>query len=90
MLAGIDTHYNPTWSRAQLQSTPLNRNSDMNSRAETQPLRDHFYFKERRGRIDWRLIATVDVNRVAREADIDTLQALIENLTFADIDTESE
>ena len=49
-----------------------------------------FAFRGRGGRerVDWRLIAAVDPDAVQRDGDLDALQAVIENLTFADVQGE--
>ncbi|CAK4733866.1 unnamed protein product [Aphanomyces euteiches] len=44
-----------------------------------------FSFRQRRGRLDTRAIAQIDLNRVVRETDIDTIQSQLENLAFSDI-----
>jgi zinc finger protein DZIP1 len=45
-------------------------------------------FRKRTARLDWRLLARVDIDRVMREGDLDALQSNIENLTFANIEAE--
>lgn len=47
-----------------------------------------FQFHTRCQKIDWRKIASVDVDKIAREVDVDTLQKNLAHLTFCDIDTE--
>jgi hypothetical protein len=42
----------------------------------------------RRERVDWRLLAAIDPDAVQRDGDIDALQAILENLTFADVQGE--
>lgn len=49
-----------------------------------------FQFHSRSQRIDWRKIAAVDVDQVARDVDVDTLQKNVVHLTFCDIDHELE
>lgn len=49
-----------------------------------------FQFHSRCQRIDWRKIAAVDIDKVAREVDVDTLQNNINHLTYCDIETELE
>lgn len=49
-----------------------------------------FQFHSRSQRIDWRKIAAVDVDQVARDVDVDTLQSNVVHLTFCDIDHELE
>ncbi|ETW03865.1 hypothetical protein H310_05215 [Aphanomyces invadans] len=44
-----------------------------------------FSFRQRRGKLDTRAIAQIDLNRVVRETDIDTIQNQLENLAFSDI-----
>ncbi|XP_033638316.1 zinc finger protein DZIP1L-like isoform X2 [Asterias rubens] len=47
-----------------------------------------FTFQTRHDRIDWRKMASVDVDRVMRELDFATLQDVIMNVTFCDITAE--
>eukprot|EP01114_Cavostelium_apophysatum_P024165 TRINITY_DN9388_c0_g1_i1.p1 TRINITY_DN9388_c0_g1~~TRINITY_DN9388_c0_g1_i1.p1 ORF type:complete len:803 (-),score=228.43 TRINITY_DN9388_c0_g1_i1:49-2457(-) len=51
---------------------------------------DYFFFKERRGRYDWKTLATIDVDRVAKEVDLTTLNSVVENITFADVLSEKD
>ena len=44
-----------------------------------------FYFQKRSGRLDMRSIARLDIDRVIREVDIDTLQLHLENLAFSEV-----
>lgn len=47
-----------------------------------------FKFQPRRESIDWRRISAVDVDRVARELDVATLQENITGVTFCNLDRE--
>jgi len=47
-----------------------------------------FRGRARRERVDWRLLAAIDPDAVQRDGDLDALQAVIENLTFADVQGE--
>ncbi|XP_038050289.1 zinc finger protein DZIP1L-like isoform X2 [Patiria miniata] len=47
-----------------------------------------FTFQKRQERIDWRKMASVDVDRVMRELDFATLQDVIMTVTFCDITAE--
>ncbi|KAL3223236.1 hypothetical protein MRX96_027654 [Rhipicephalus microplus] len=49
-----------------------------------------FQFHSRCQKIDWRKIAAVDVDQVAREVDVNALQKNVTHLTFCDIDHELE
>eukprot|EP00929_Paragymnodinium_shiwhaense_P116779 TRINITY_DN8665_c1_g1_i1.p1 TRINITY_DN8665_c1_g1~~TRINITY_DN8665_c1_g1_i1.p1 ORF type:complete len:1279 (-),score=245.37 TRINITY_DN8665_c1_g1_i1:64-3900(-) len=42
-----------------------------------------FIFRPRTGRINWRLLHSLDLDRVIREGDVETIQAHMENLTYA-------
>ena len=44
-----------------------------------------FYFQQRRGRLDIRSVAQIDVDRIVRDVDIDLLQIHLENLTFSEL-----
>eukprot|EP00752_Nemacystus_decipiens_P010049 g8959.t1 len=47
--------------------------------------RKSFYFQQRSGKLDMRAIGRVDVDSVVKNVDIDTLQAHLENITFAHV-----
>ncbi|KAI9337179.1 hypothetical protein DFJ73DRAFT_763505 [Zopfochytrium polystomum] len=47
-----------------------------------------FFFKKRTERLDWRMLASVQLERIQREVDIEALQEVIENITFCDVDAE--
>ncbi|XP_078521971.1 cilium assembly protein DZIP1L isoform X4 [Lissotriton helveticus] len=47
-----------------------------------------FHFRSRRDSIDWRRFSAIDVDRVARELDVATLQANINSITFCNFDSE--
>ncbi|XP_078614709.1 cilium assembly protein DZIP1L-like [Branchiostoma floridae x Branchiostoma japonicum] len=47
-----------------------------------------FQFRKRFERVDWRKIASVDVDRISRELDFHSLQDNIMNITFCDIQQE--
>lgn len=42
-----------------------------------------FIFRPRTGRINWRLLNSLDLDRVIREGDVDTIQAHMDNITYA-------
>lgn len=44
-----------------------------------------FYFQHRRGHLDIRTLARVDLDNIVNNVDIDTLQNLLENITFCNI-----
>lgn len=44
-----------------------------------------FVFQSRRGQLDLRRIARVDLQRLVEEADVDTLQDFLENITFSEL-----
>uniref|UniRef100_A0A8C5KJ56 Cilium assembly protein DZIP1 N-terminal domain-containing protein n=2 Tax=Jaculus jaculus TaxID=51337 RepID=A0A8C5KJ56_JACJA len=48
-----------------------------------------FKFQPRRESIDWRRISALDVDRVARELDVATLQENITSVTFCNLDREA-
>jgi len=47
-----------------------------------------FRFEPRRARLDWRLLAAVDAERIARETDIDALERALDTVSFGDIAVE--
>lgn len=44
-----------------------------------------FYFQQRRGRLDLKQIASLDLDRIVRDVDIDILQIHLENITFCNV-----
>ena len=44
-----------------------------------------FFFQQRRGHLDLRGISSIDLEKVVREVDVDTLQLYIENITFCNL-----
>lgn len=44
-----------------------------------------FFFQQRRGHLDLRGISNIDLEKVVREVDVDTLQLYIENITFCNL-----
>ncbi|OQR82170.1 hypothetical protein THRCLA_11090 [Thraustotheca clavata] len=44
-----------------------------------------FAFRQRQGKLDTKTIAQIDLNRVVRDTDIDTIQNHLENLAFSDV-----
>jgi len=47
--------------------------------------KEAFYFQQRRGRLDLRVLGGVDVDALIRNVDIDVLQSHIENITFSNL-----
>jgi predicted RNase H-like nuclease (RuvC/YqgF family) len=47
-----------------------------------------FYFRPRRERINWRFLASIQLERVIRDVDIQILQEIMENITFCDLEAE--
>lgn len=47
-----------------------------------------FSFRKRFERVDWRKIASVDVDHISRTLDFNALQENIMNITFCNIETE--
>ena len=44
-----------------------------------------FRFQRRHGRLDWRKLSSVDIDRVMRDVDLDALEDNLENIKFAEI-----
>ncbi|KAJ3320558.1 Zinc finger protein dzip1 [Boothiomyces sp. JEL0866] len=44
-----------------------------------------FYFKPKRQRINWRILTALNVDEIVRKNDIESLQNIIENVTFCDV-----
>lgn len=51
----------------------------------TTDFRREFFFRRRNGRLNWRQILNVDLERLVSEIDVETLQDNVEQITFADI-----
>jgi len=47
--------------------------------------RNDFFFRRRNGKLDWRKLANVDLERVVSTVDVATLQDNVEHITFADV-----
>ncbi|OAE29684.1 hypothetical protein AXG93_509s1370 [Marchantia polymorpha subsp. ruderalis] len=47
-----------------------------------------FVFQKRLTRIDWRKLHTIDVDKIVREVDLDTLEAVVDTIAFGDIQGE--
>eukprot|EP01041_Mallomonas_annulata_P001492 gene1492-2874_t len=78
----------------KLRSTVLGQTDQMKSKRSSH--REHplenglygvngFYFQQRRGKLDLRLVSNIDLDRVVREVDIDILQLHLENITFCNL-----
>ena len=52
------------------------------------PLPPKFTFQERSGRVNWRAIMNIDVDRLARDVDLQHLEASLQNITYAKLDRE--
>ena len=46
---------------------------------------DKFYFQARRGRLQLRKFASLDLERIVQENDIDLLQSHLEELTYCNL-----
>ena len=44
-----------------------------------------FYFQKRRGQLDIRALSKIDLETIVQDVDIDTLQSMVENLTFCEL-----
>jgi len=69
------------------RGVPTNHFSSPHKSSHSQPHNPHteFFFRRRNGKLDWRSINTLDLERVVATVDVDTLQEHVESLTFADI-----
>jgi len=45
-------------------------------------------FKERSGRINWRQLMNVDIDRLTKEIDLPSLEVMLNNVTYANLDRE--
>ncbi|RKO89786.1 Iguana/Dzip1-like DAZ-interacting protein N-terminal-domain-containing protein, partial [Blyttiomyces helicus] len=57
-------------------------------RSALPPVMQGFYFRKRRDRLNWRLLASVQVDRIMKEVDIGCLQEIMENITYCDVEAE--
>lgn len=71
-----------------IQTTSPNNQIQPISYVETLLNHKKFTFQPRRGQLDLRKITKLDVDRIAREVDIDSLQEVLENMTFSSISQE--
>lgn len=49
-----------------------------------------FRFQPRRGKLDWRSVSSLDLDRVMREVDIDALEQQLAGVAFAEVTREGE
>ncbi|KAL7746474.1 hypothetical protein RI367_008124 [Sorochytrium milnesiophthora] len=47
-----------------------------------------FSFRKKRDRLDWRVLASVDAQHIARTVDVQALQSVIDMVTYCDIEAE--
>jgi len=47
-----------------------------------------FAFRSRSGRVDWAALSSVDVERIAQQGDLDALQSVLDNVSYADLASE--
>ena len=47
-----------------------------------------FRFQQRTGKLDWRTLSQIDLDKVQRDADIDTLERNLSNVAFASVKKE--
>ena len=66
-----------TAGRAVLLGSSADLSGVMDSGAVGDPSTPEFQFEARRARLDWRLLHAVDVDRLMRENDIDTLETTL-------------
>ncbi|KAI9098282.1 Iguana/Dzip1-like DAZ-interacting protein N-terminal-domain-containing protein [Phlyctochytrium arcticum] len=57
-------------------------------RKQPSQLAPSFFFKRRRERLNWRVLAGIDVSQIQKEIDVQALQDIMENLTYCDIEAE--
>ena len=49
-----------------------------------------FRFQQRSGKLDWRTLSQIDLDKVQRETDIDTLERNLSNVAFASVSKEGK
>ncbi|RHY95119.1 hypothetical protein DYB35_007466, partial [Aphanomyces astaci] len=85
MHAGVlNSSMRPSSRTTPASGATASRRTTTTNRTINLPARS-FSFRQRRGKLDTRAIAQIDLNRVVRETDIDTIQNQLENLAFSDI-----
>ncbi|RQM26878.1 hypothetical protein B5M09_003031 [Aphanomyces astaci] len=85
MHAGVlNSSMRPSSRTTPASGATASRRTTTTNRTVNLPARS-FSFRQRRGKLDTRAIAQIDLNRVVRETDIDTIQNQLENLAFSDI-----
>jgi Iguana/Dzip1-like DAZ-interacting protein N-terminal len=63
----------------------INQKHSHTLQEDSTPLHQDFFYKPRRKIIDWRLLASIDINEITRDNNIEILQSCIDNITFCDI-----
>ena len=54
--------------------------------SQAMPLPPKFAFQDRQGRLNWRQLMNVDLDRIIREVDLKQLESLLQNITYAALD----
>jgi hypothetical protein len=47
-----------------------------------------FAFRARSGRVDWAALSSVDVDSIVQQGDLDALQSVLDNVSYADLASE--
>ena len=47
-----------------------------------------FAFRSRSGRVDWAALSSVDVDSIVQQGDLDALQSVLDNVSYADLASE--
>ena len=47
-----------------------------------------FAFRSRSGRVDWAALGTVDIDSIVQQGDLDALQSVLDNVSYADLASE--
>eukprot|EP00600_Ochromonadales_sp_CCMP1393_P003028 CAMPEP_0174989194 /NCGR_PEP_ID=MMETSP0004_2-20121128/20579_1 /TAXON_ID=420556 /ORGANISM="Ochromonas sp., Strain CCMP1393" /LENGTH=1304 /DNA_ID=CAMNT_0016242561 /DNA_START=94 /DNA_END=4008 /DNA_ORIENTATION=- len=70
-----------------LRSTVLNNHDPVEEKPSLGGMygSDGFFFQQRRGHLNLRSLAAVNIEKLVREVDVDTLQAHVENITFCNL-----
>ena len=63
-------------------------NSALPNSTISNPLSSSFLFKERKGKINWRNIANLNLNDLIERNDLKTLENYLSNITYGNLDKE--
>lgn len=73
---------------ASVQDSRENLFSAAINKGLTTPVPPKFKFEERRERVNWKPILNADIGQISKHVDLKTLEALLQNITYANVTKE--